>query len=257
MSDSRASASLDRLPWLADEKPQAKPVRRDLTGWAVAAVLLVSGGSFWLGSKSTILHQPKTATSIAAKAPIQPPLPQAEVRMGPQPQVSPSPAPEVRSAAIPEVPIAPPPRRAARHDETRHSTPLPRPVRLLQVPANPVAVQAPVASVAPSDNRTTAVLRPWPARLTQGAFGRLVQIGAYGSRLQAKRGWVAMVHAYPAVAHLQAVVVESHNSHGRSFYRFQIGTTSQAHSEVLCQRMESIRLSCAIIGLPWKSKIER
>jgi hypothetical protein len=41
------------------------------------------------------------------------------------------------------------------------------------------------------------------------------------------------------------------------FYRFRIGTTSQAHSEVLCQRMEKIHLSCAVVGLPWKAKVER
>jgi hypothetical protein len=67
-----------------------------------------------------------------------------------------------------------------------------------------------------------------------------------------------MVDVYPAVAHLQATVVEVPNSHGRRFYRFQIGTTSQAHSEVLCQRMEKIHLSCAVVGLPWKPRgVER
>lgn len=40
--------------------------------------------------------------------------------------------------------------------------------------------------------------------------------------------------------------------------RFQVGTTSQAHSEVLCQRMEKIRLGCAVVGLPWNPKgVER
>jgi hypothetical protein len=100
-------------------------------------------------------------------------------------------------------------------------------------------------------------LRPWPPRVTQGAYGRLVQVGAYGSTHQAKLGWWSMVHAYPAMAHLPAVVVETRNSKGRPFYRFQVGTTSQAHSEVLCQRMQKIELSCAIIGLPWKAKVER
>lgn len=256
MSDSRASAGLDRLPWLADEpKLQKQPVKRDLAGWATAAVVLVVGASFWLGSKSTTM-QPKSATSVATKAPAQLPSPQAEVRMAPQPQVSPSPVPEVRSGAVPEVRIAPPPRRFARHDQPRHSAPAPRPASTADAQASPVTLRAPVAPVAPSSSRP-AVLRPWPSRVTEGAYGRLVQIGAYGSRLQAKRGWVAMVRAYPAVAHLQAVVVESRNSHRRAFYRFQIGTTSQAHSEVLCQRMEGIHLSCAVIGLPWKSKVER
>jgi hypothetical protein len=66
-----------------------------------------------------------------------------------------------------------------------------------------------------------------------------------------------MVRAYPAVAHLPAVVRPARNSKGRTFYRFQVGTTSQAHSEVLCQRMEHIRFSCAVVGLPWKAKVER
>jgi hypothetical protein len=67
-----------------------------------------------------------------------------------------------------------------------------------------------------------------------------------------------MARAYPGVKRLPAVVVESSNSKGRMFYRFQIGTTSQAHSEVLCQRMQKIRFSCAVMGLPLKPKgVER
>jgi hypothetical protein len=67
-----------------------------------------------------------------------------------------------------------------------------------------------------------------------------------------------MVQAYPAVSHLKATVVGDRNSRGRHFYRFQIGTTSQAHSEVLCQRMEKIHLSCAVVGLTWRPKgVER
>jgi hypothetical protein len=66
-----------------------------------------------------------------------------------------------------------------------------------------------------------------------------------------------MVREYPAVAHLPAVVRPTRNSKGRVFFRFQVGTTSQAHSEVLCQRMQKIRFSCAVVGLPWKAKVER
>jgi hypothetical protein len=74
---------------------------------------------------------------------------------------------------------------------------------------------------------------------------------------QAKQGWRYMVRTYPAVGHLPAVVRPDRNSKGRVFYRFRVGTTSQAHSEVLCQRMEKIKLSCAVVGLPWKAKVER
>jgi hypothetical protein len=93
--------------------------------------------------------------------------------------------------------------------------------------------------------------------VVHGAAGRLVQVGAFGSIHQAKRGWWFMVRAYPAMVHLPAVVTETRNSRGVAFYRFQVGTTSQAHSEVLCQRMRRISLSCAVVGLPWKSKVER
>jgi hypothetical protein len=94
--------------------------------------------------------------------------------------------------------------------------------------------------------------------VTDGAYGRLVQIGAFGSVRQAKVGWTHMVRVYPAVAHLPAVVRPARNSKGRLFYRFQIGTTSQAHSEVLCQRMQKIDFSCAVVGLPGEKKaVER
>ena len=86
----------------------------------------------------------------------------------------------------------------------------------------------------------------------------MIRVGAFGSRYQAKRGWWAMVRAYPALKRYPTVVTDSRNSKGRRFYRLQIGTTSQAHSEVLCQRMEKIRYSCAVVGLPWKPKgVER
>jgi len=102
-----------------------------------------------------------------------------------------------------------------------------------------------------------AVPKPWNPRIFAGAAGRLVQVGAFGSIEQAKLGWRYMARAYPAVARLPAVVRPIRNSKGLVFYRFQVGTTSQAHSEVLCQRMQKIRLSCAVVGLPSKAKVER
>jgi hypothetical protein len=63
--------------------------------------------------------------------------------------------------------------------------------------------------------------------------------------------------ALRGLAGLDAVVTTSRNSKGRLFYRFQVGTTSQAHSEVLCQRMQKIDFSCAVVGLPRKVQVER
>ena len=103
-----------------------------------------------------------------------------------------------------------------------------------------------------------ASLEPWPVRVIDGAAGRLVRIGAFSSVHQAKRGWWAIVRASPSLTRLPALVVRVRSlRNGRRYYRLQMGTTSQAHSEVLCQRMQSIRFSCAVVGLPWKAKVER
>ena len=122
-------------------------------------------------------------------------------------------------------------------------------------PAKPAAA---AAKAVPAPLAPRSQQRLWPASLSQGSSGRIVRIGAFGTREQAKLGWRRMQRAYPAVGRLPATVVADRNSRGRTFYRFQIGTTSQAHSEVLCQRMEKLlHFSCAVVGLPWKAKIER
>ena len=145
--------------------------------------------------------------------------------------------------------------------DTRDSD-LSRTVAAQEGKAETPATKGKAEAKAPSPARSAPLARAqqlklWPSRQAKGASGRLVQIGAFGSRQQAKLGWRRMTRSYPAVGRLPAVVVESRNSRGKRFYRFQIGTTSQAHSEVLCQRMARIRYSCAVVGLPWKSKVER
>jgi hypothetical protein len=254
-----AAAALDRLPWLSDD-PQPKPAKhrgRAAWIWATAAVVAVAGAGFWMGTNS--IDQP----SAPQPARVQPTttivrLPEARPAGPAQLEVKPMTLPEVQPVAAPPMPeIAEPP-------VVKHAMPAPA-VELHEAPATPVSteasgpsnqsvVSAPVVVTAVSPSQP---LTPWPPRVVAGAAGRLVQVGAFGSVPQAKLGWHYMVRAYPAMTHLPAVVRPDRNSKGRVFYRFRIGTTSQAHSEVLCQRMEKIRLSCAVIGLPWKAKVER
>ncbi len=53
MTDSRVAVGTDRLPWLADEpKPRQRRGERDLKAWAVAAIVLVAGASYWMGTQS-------------------------------------------------------------------------------------------------------------------------------------------------------------------------------------------------------------
>jgi hypothetical protein len=286
MTDAGAAVGMDRLPWLEDEPaPRAQPkVRepktpkaprprgtsaslRELAGWVVAAALLVAGVSYWLGTQSA----DQTPAPSRPEATVT--LPEARSDPDASPPIVE--APEVRPAPLPTVSAPKPTVRRERQAATGRRKLSPMEMRdsdlaktvseqegaSAQAAAKPEAVKAAppkvaaVPAVRPLASREQ--LRYWPARVSRGASGRLVQIGAFGSRQQAKLGWRRMKRAYPAVGRLQAVVVEARNSRGRRFYRFQIGTTSQAHSEVLCQRMERIRFSCAVVGLPWKAKVER
>ena len=267
MTDSRAAVGMDRLPWLTDDpRPRASNGARELFGWAAAAALLVAGGSYWLGTQSV---------DQTDSAPIERPVPvtpQASVKLpearlpAPPPPVAISETPEVRPApapvvAVPEQRVEKPARPKKRAVLKREAPSRAKLDDTVKRQARPKAVEeAPRAAApraAPAAPGRPKPLTLWPARTSAGASGRLVQIGAFGSRQQAKLGWRRMQRSYPAVARLPAVVVEARNSRGRRFYRFQIGTTSQAHSEVLCQRMRSIRYSCAVVGLPWKAKVER
>ena len=261
MTDSREALGSDRLPWLADE-PKAKPaparasfsLSKIVWPAAAAGMLVVAAGSYWLGTRSA---DEQSATGAEASRTVVAPLPQArtapseqQLEIAPPPEVEPAPAPEVRST----------PQREVRIER-------PRPVKRIIV-ENPEAPKAEAETADASSSTTSAAkpaapatakpLKAWPASQSQGATGRIVRVGAFGTRQKAKLGWRYMVRAYPAVAHLKATVVGDRNSRGRHFYRFQIGTTSQAHSEVLCQRMERIHLSCAVVGLAWRPKgVER
>ena len=285
MSEARTAGGIDRLPWLTDEpEPRAQAAARRpwraaagisggvLAAWVIAGVIVVAGGSYWLGSET---RQRWETQQIEASAPPsrEATLPLPEPRAIPQPQVSIAPAPVVTPAPAPTVRLAEPriERAVSRQRRQPMSSEVPPAAHLGEIDkalleasaAEKVAADEKPAETAAATTTSSSTaarrrsLTRWPSRVTKGASGRLVQIGAFGSRQQAKLGWRRMQRAYPAVGRLPAVVVEARNSRGKRFYRFQIGTTSQAHSEVLCQRMQRIHFSCAVVGLSWKSKVER
>lgn len=289
MADAGAAVGMDRLPWLEDElaprpEPKVREAKaprarrtpgslRELAGWAVAAMLLVAAAAYWLGMQSADQTEDQTTAAPRPEATVtlpEPRTPPDSPAIAEVPEVRPAPVPTV---SVPERPAAARARRERQAASRRKLSPMDMKDSDLSktvseqegAPAEPTVATAPVKAATPIRVAATSArplasreqLRYWPARVSKGASGRLVQIGAFGSRHQAKLGWRRMQRSYPAVGRLPAVVVEARNSRGRRFYRFQIGTTSQAHSEVLCQRMRSIRYSCAVVGLPWKAKVER
>jgi len=225
-----AAAAEDRLPWLPDEAAPKQPRRGGGGAFvtAVLAVLLIGGGAFWMGARSvddTPVPIPShSQTSTTVKLPQARPAPQVEPIVGtPIPIVEDQPKVQrtvVRAAKAHKH------RNAATHKATK-------PVEIAKAEP-PSAPQPP---------------QPWPVRDIEGASGRLVRIGAFVTPHQAKRGWWAITKINPALKHLPALVVPVQSQRdGRIYYRLQMGTTSQAHSAVLCQRMRMIAQSCVVIG---------
>ncbi len=259
MSRVDAAAPIDRLPWLPDEPgPQVRRRARPGLLFAVGGLTLaVAAAGYWLGTRSIDQQTRNHLPSGKATTTVRLPEPRAvvpEVRASPQEEVRLAPPEQVRSAPPRELHIAAPrtqqpPKREAAPSATHEEH---------FAPPGKAPAQGPAAAVTSTQLRAVSALpKPWQPRLVKGAAGRLVEIGAFGSVQQAKLGWRYMARAYPAMIHLPAVVRPDRHSKGRTFYRFRVGTTSQAHSEVLCQRMSRIHLSCAVVGLPWKSKVER
>jgi hypothetical protein len=251
MSQAQAVAETDRLPWLADAPPpERRGASRIVAVLAVVALLIAAAAAYWIGSHA--IERPVNAMAPPqpnSAVPIDQPPAAVPGQLPAQPQVNVEAAPEVVSAPAPQVPISRP--HVVRRSVARvHSAPISKEGASTAAPAE----EPTEGAAAPAEKP----LKLWPATQSGGAQGRIVRIGAFGTRQQAKLGWRYMVRSYPAVAHLPATVVGDRNSRGDHFYRFQIGTTSQAHSEVLCQRMERIQFSCAVVGLPWKPRgVER
>jgi hypothetical protein len=242
MTDSRAAVGLDRLPWLSDEaKPRAKQSGRDLLGWAVAATLLVAGASYWLGLNSAEPSRSPGSGAEVAQETVA--LPEPRPAEPAQPIVEPAPAPEVTPIVAPPMPVIDRPAPRAKRAKAKHRV---HSVKRSRAPAARKTVRRKArAATAKADPH-----RPWPVRVESGASGRLVRIGTFTSSRQAKKGWWAIMRVNPSLKRLPALVVPVQSQRtGRTFYRLQMGTTSQAHSEVLCQRMRMIGQSCVVIRL--------
>lgn len=145
-------------------------------------------------------------------------------------------------------------------DQPRETAAAPQPAEPAELASAEAPDAAPVASP-PIEQQAVAPVRPrpavappskqlWPAAISDGASGRVARIGTFASRHKAKVAWTRVVRLYPGVRRLKAVVapvVSGRN--GQTYYRLQFGTTSQAHSEVLCQRMRIIGQSCVVVGV--------
>lgn len=231
MNQMGAVADAERLPWLTDDKPRKGGRGTLLVLLAGLATVAIAAGSYWAGMQ--------TAPAEEAPAPATTTIELPEPVVG-KPEVIPT-EPTIEDAR--PAPMLTPeaePQRTAPSIERR-----------AQVRAKPKpAARKRVAPTVPKK----AVLKPWPVRQVEGASGRMVRIGTFATARQAKRGWWKVVGTYPGMKRIPALVVPVQSlRNGQTYYRLQMGTTSHAHSEVLCQRMRIIGQSCVVIGLPQTS----
>jgi len=236
-----AGSDAERLPWLTDEV--RRPKRS--SGWVVAfvaasLVAIIAALSFWIGMnglpKGISLPTGSTSPDVRMDVPPaerraqQDSMPQVEPTMEPGPVTLPLEA-EVR----PSTAVAPPVRRVMRDRVTVHRS---RPTR---------APTAPVKAESEPEKKSLEFSNPWESA---GASGKMVRVGTYSSLSEGKRAWSRLARVYPAMKKLPAVVTDIPSlRNGKTYYRLQIGTTSQAHSEVLCQRMRTIGQSCVVVDV--------
>lgn len=251
MAYTQAAADSDRLPWLNDDpKPARKDEWTSFLWTGAGAILLVAGASYWLGMSSAP-REPDLVASQAAP-PTNVAIPVAEKPAAPS--VAAPVQKTVEPARVPApVTIAPAPAVRPRINRIVANPAEPDDRRTVIEEEGAEAETAATAEATAVEEAPEVVAKPlsyWPASESEGAAGRVVRIGTFANRLQAKRAWWKVVKVFPGINKLNAVVapVESQRN-GRTYYRLQFGTTSQAHSEILCQRMRIVGQSCSVVGV--------
>lgn len=228
----------ERLPWLTDDV-RRRPRPRRSASWVVAflaasAVAIIAAFSFWLGMNGTLNPKPAVSTQQETTVDLPPAnaLPEPTL-VGPEPAM-----PQVEPAPVP----APVVIRQQEEVRIAHTTRERKVARRANVTRSKAAT---AAKKAPEKKKVT-YSNPWKS---EGVSGRMVRIGAYGSLEKGKKAWAQIAQLSPSFKRLPAVVTDLPSRTGRIYYWLQVGTTSQAHSEVLCQRMRSIGQSCLVVDL--------
>ena len=251
MTDSRAAYDPDRLPWL-DRGTQAAPQARALGS---AAAVGAAGRRCW---------SPACPTGSACKASREPddirrprsrPRPRRRRSSCPSRRSSQPPAVEVRPAPMPDVQAG---GRAGAGPDSAGRTGA-------QSQGRAVSRRASAQAEGAGRYRARLALERRQAKKTRGRAAPGAAAGLAGSRIgraptaewsgsapsaagaRPSRAGAKIVRVYPGMRRLEGGGRAGPSlRNGRTFYRLQFGTTSQAHSEVLCQRMRVIGQSCVV-----------
>ncbi len=213
--------------------------RGELLAWALTATLVVAGSSYWVGMQS-VRGKPAKDQSVTAIGPAS-----SQVSQSSRAQSSHSEtfatmrSAPVQTSAVDISSATPPARDPIREPASneRENTEAAKPEEVEgQVPQKS-------SEVATSSSRTAS------AQAVRETSGQQVRIGRFATPSDAQKGWATVVHQWPGMQQLRAVPVPIKSLRdGRSYYRLEVGTTSRAHSEVVCERVHEMDQSCTIIG---------
>lgn len=240
MADTYVAGDPERLPWLTEDSKGARRSSSWIMAFVAASVVaIIAALSFWLGMNGALRPQqpvqalPETRLDLPPASSVEATPVQPEPIM---PQVEPAPLPGPVALPVQEEARleAPPVRRVARRatvavHRSRHA-----------------AKRSGSKARAVQEKKSLNYANPWKST---GVSGRMVRVGAYSSIEKGKEAWATLAQLSPAIKQLPAVVTDIPSPTGRTLYWLQIGTTSQAHSEVLCQRMRAIRQRCVVVDV--------
>jgi hypothetical protein len=231
--------ALKMIRFVAFAKDSPSEGKAELLAWALTATLVIAGSSYWVGMQS-VRGRPAKDPSVTAVGPTPTLVSQSSRAQPPHSETFFT----IRSA----------PERTSAVDTSSARTPAREPMK---VPApnerespetakpGEVAGQVPQKSseVATRSSRTPS------AQAISETSKQQVRIGRFATPSDAEKGWATVVHQWPGLQRLRAVPVQIKSLRdGRSYYRLEVGTTSRAHSEVVCQRVHDTDQSCTIIG---------
>ncbi len=227
----------ERLPWLTEVPrigPPPPPKKRWEFPWGAVLIGLafafVAVAAYYLGIRKAVEgRQPETARTMPLEQPYEEPAPAA-----PQASTNRAIASEGTATTIAEEPATPAldvrERPRSRQARTRAVTP-PR-LRTRSAPSNAIRVPLPVI--------VQPVVR-----------GRIIQLGAFPTPVQAELAWRQLVKTWPYLATKPKLVspidVRSTDGKATRMHRLQLATASQAQSVVICQQLEAKKQSCAVV----------
>jgi hypothetical protein len=226
-----APVTTDRLPWLTEVPSTPAPEkkrRRFRWEWLVAGLLLVlaGAGAYWLLNRVNGAAEPPPVIEDVTES-----VPDGIDEI-------PSVSDMTDSNLLSIEPVEAPP-----ESTTEQMQPAERQVRRERVRrARPRADSATAETASSSEVNIPdqPIVR-----------GRIIQIGAYPTKAEADVAWKYVVKKWPYLASKPKLVspieVSSTDGTATRMYRLQLATTSQAQSAVICQRLESAKVSCVVV----------